>query len=100
MRLAIGYNADGRVQMARVVPDNQGRASLDVEHQWMQQDGKWSGWRRLGRGDGRTRPFISLQYARHPDGRLELFGMTDHLNAWRCHQTSPNGQWASGFARA
>jgi len=97
MRLAIAYNADGRVQQARIVGTGTGN---HIEHQWMQQDGKWSGWRRVAVADGRTRPWVSVQYARHPNGRLELFAMTDSDTPWRIHQLGPNGSWADRLVRA
>lgn len=97
MRLAIAYEADGRVHMARIAGRD---AKNTIEHQWMQKDGKWSGWHKIPAADGRTRPWVSVQFARHKDGRLELFAQTDADTVWRVHQTGPNAGWAPRFVKA
>lgn len=92
MRLAIGYNADGRVQLASL--DHAG----NVFFQYMGHDGKWSAWQKWNKGT--NDPFVSLQFARHPDGHLEVFGRTAGDRTYRCHQKGPNGGWADKFVPA
>lgn len=92
VRLAIGYNADGRVQLASLSADGH------VGTNWMQKDGKWSGWHRWN--SGAAGPFVSVQFARHPDGHLECFAKTKDDMCWRIHQKGPNGSWADKFVQA
>jgi hypothetical protein len=92
MRLAIGYNADGRVQLASL--DKNGNPSTNYVSK---KTGTWAGWDKWNKGDAKA--FVSLQFARHPDGHLECFAKDADDVTWRIHQKGPNGAWADKFFR-
>ena len=85
------YNADGRVEYHSI--DNNG----DPWQNYMTKDKGWSGWRKFGRGGGQ--PFVELDGARHPDGRLEVFARTGGQVTYHNWQDSANGQWQGNYTQ-
>lgn len=83
------YNADGRVEYHSL--DSNG----DPWQKYMGQDGKWSGWRKFGRGG--ANPFVEIDGARHPDGRLEVFARTAGQVTYTNWQSGPNGAWQANY---
>jgi hypothetical protein len=84
------YNADGRVEYWSL--DNNG----DPWQKFMQKDGKWSTWRKFGRGN--AKPFVEIDGARHPNGHLEVFTRTGGNVTHHNWQNGPNGQWQGSFS--
>jgi hypothetical protein len=42
---------------------------------------------------------VSLQFARHPDGHLEVFAKTADDITYRINQKGPNGGWSEKFVQ-
>ena len=87
--LAVGQNADGRLEVFGVGLDN------NVWHIWQQSaGGGWSDWDGLGAPPGATpeQPAVGLD----ADGHLDLFVTANNGNAWHIRQedSTPNG-WGS-----
>jgi len=85
------YNADGRIEYHSL--DQNG----DPWQKFMQRDGKWSGWKKFGRGGAAA--FVDIDGGRHPDGRLEVFARTAGNVTHHNWQSGPNGNWQNNFSQ-
>lgn len=85
------YNQDGRVEYHSL--DDKG----DAFQRFMQKDGKWSAWRKFGRGG--AKPFTEIDGARHPDGHLEVFARTAGNITYHNWQKGANGNWQDSFTQ-
>jgi hypothetical protein len=85
------YNADGRVDYHSL--DNNG----DAWQRFMQKDGKWSPWRKFGRGGAQK--FVEIDGCRHPDGHLEVFTRTAGQVTYHNWQKGANGNWQASYVQ-
>jgi hypothetical protein len=88
--LAVGQNADGRLEVFGTASDD------SIWHTWQTaaNDG-WSGWSVFHSSSDRLR---SLVVGRNADGRLEVFGTASDDSIWHTWQTAPNNGWSSWVA--
>jgi hypothetical protein len=85
------YNADGRIEYHSL--DQNG----DPWQKFMGADGKWSKWKKFGRGG--AQPFVDLDAGRHPDGHLEVFARTGGNVSYHNWQRGPNGSWQDNYSQ-
>ncbi|MEV7534365.1 M23 family peptidase [Streptomyces hydrogenans] len=82
-RVAAGANADGRVEVFASNADG-------VFHRWQTAGGGWSAWEGVAGGPPRSR--LAMETA--PDGRLEVFALSD-TTFGHLYQTAVNGGWSA-----
>ena len=82
---AIGYNADGRMELFR-------RDGSHVLHSWQLVGGGWSGWYDLG---GDLVDFSEPAVANEADGRLVVAAVFRDGTLHVVRQYGPNGGWGS-----
>ncbi len=89
-QVAIGQNADGRLEVFRVSGDG------ELQHCWQKEpSGEWSPWWGLGRES----LFPGLAVARRADGRLEVFAVEKASRSLVCiRQMAPNAPGWSPWA--
>jgi len=97
-RVALGYNADGRLEVFPPHWGNFGTQSppADFWHVWQTRpNGAWSPWRNMGAIPKRSPalPF-NFEAASNLDGRQELFVVAESVGLWHIWQTVPNGGWS------
>jgi hypothetical protein len=97
-RLAVGTNADGRLEVFALAWSDvfrPGSSTAEVWHRWQTApNGDFSPWARMPIFQRRslTWPF-NLQAAANEDGRQELFLVGDNMGHWHIWQTAPNNGW-------
>src|SRR3989442_15641097 len=90
-RIAVGSNADGRLEVFVVWNDN------SIWHNWQTaRNNGWSDWSPLGAE--KFNPGTRLALGQNGDGRLELFAVGADDALWQNWQTAPNNGW-SGWRR-
>jgi hypothetical protein len=90
--LDVGQNADGRLEVIGVAPDD------TIWHTWQEEpNGGWvGGWAQLYTPVDRLR---ELRVARNQDGRLEVIGVAPDDTIWHTWQVPPNDDWVGGWAQ-
>jgi hypothetical protein len=84
--LAVGRNADGRLEVFGIAADD------TIWQTWQTAPNNgWSAWTPFFRSDDRLR---NLVVASNQDGRLEVFGTASDDTIWNTWQTAPNNGWS------
>jgi hypothetical protein len=85
--LAVGRNADGRLEVFGTAADD------SIWHTWQTAPGNgWSAWAQFHGPADRLR---SLVVGQNADGRLEVFGTAADDSIWHTWQTAPGNGWSA-----
>jgi hypothetical protein len=91
--IALGQNADGRLELVATSADEEARDSVWHAYQ-TSPSGDWTGWHVFGR-PGSAAPVTAPSLIQNAaDGHLEVFVTSGDGTVWHRWQTTPNDDWS------